>query len=78
MTKSLHGDASFSVRGFKGTYTIKIKQNGQVINSETFTLGDNGQSLKINVGMFLFSSLILQYLSYSIAITMCPSIDGLI
>ena len=37
------------LRGFKGDYTINIKQNGHVIKSEQFTLGTKGISLEIHL-----------------------------
>ena len=40
---------SASVRGFKGTYNVKVKHNGHVLKSETVTLSSNGQQIRINL-----------------------------
>ena len=37
------------VRGFKGEYTINVKQNGHIIKSEQFTLGSKGVSLELHL-----------------------------
>ncbi|KAL4219384.1 hypothetical protein ACF0H5_021964 [Mactra antiquata] len=50
VTKSLNSDGPITIRGFKGEYTINIKQNGHTIKSESFTLDRNGQSVQVDVG----------------------------
>ena len=49
MTRNVANHHPVNVRGFKGDYTVNIKQNGHVIKSEQFTLGKNGVSLEIHL-----------------------------
>ena len=48
-TRAIVSHDPISVKGFKGDYTINIKQNGHVIESENFTLTSSGTSLEIHL-----------------------------
>lgn len=49
VTRNVHGDDSFTVRGFKGEYTVVIRHNGQEIKRENFNL-ETSQTVNINIG----------------------------
>ncbi|KAK6195011.1 hypothetical protein SNE40_000532 [Patella caerulea] len=43
-----HGQ-TVNLRAFKGSYKLLVHHNGKVIHTQNFTVGDNGNSLKINL-----------------------------
>lgn len=49
LTHTIHGHEQYHVRGFKGEYTLKVKHNGHVLKTQTFTLSDSGKSLQIHL-----------------------------
>ncbi|XP_045202160.2 anti-sigma-I factor RsgI6-like [Mercenaria mercenaria] len=50
VTRDVNGDGTFTVRGFKGEYTVKVSHNGRELKRETFKLGSAKQTININVG----------------------------
>ena len=48
-TRTLTNHNPVNIRGFKGDYTINVKKNGHVIETENFTLGDSGTSLELHL-----------------------------
>ena len=48
-THTVHGQQRLHLRAFKGNYTIHAIQNGQIINSENFTLDHSGQTIEIHL-----------------------------
>ncbi|XP_060607339.1 anti-sigma-I factor RsgI6-like [Ruditapes philippinarum] len=50
VTKDVNKINSFSVRGFKGGYTLIVRHDGREIKRETFTLGSTGKNININLG----------------------------
>ena len=46
---TIHGHNRLTVRGFKGSYTLKVKHNGNVLKTEVFTLDDNGINLDVHL-----------------------------
>lgn len=50
VVRTVHGDASFSIRGFKGDYKVSVRHHGQEIVSESITLGDEAKNVHIDVG----------------------------
>ncbi|WAR12254.1 RSGI6-like protein [Mya arenaria] len=49
VTSTIHGSTPFHVRGFKGEYELKVKHNGHVLQTETFTLAEAGKTLQIHL-----------------------------
>ena len=49
MTGSIHGTTAYHVRGFKGEYELKVKHQGHVLQTQTFTLADGGKTLQIHL-----------------------------
>ncbi|XP_053380238.1 anti-sigma-I factor RsgI6-like [Mercenaria mercenaria] len=50
VTRDVTGDSTFTVRGFKGEYTVKLSHNGKELKQETFKLGSTNQTINIDVG----------------------------
>ncbi|XP_060559071.1 uncharacterized protein LOC132719318 [Ruditapes philippinarum] len=48
-THTIHGHQQLHVRGFKGKYTLNVKHNGHVLQTETFTLADGGKTLSVHI-----------------------------
>lgn len=44
-----HARDGLSFRGFHGEYELKVKKNGHVIETKTFSLGPNGNNVTINL-----------------------------
>lgn len=47
--RRLTGSSSYGIRGFKGDYTITVRHRGKVLASSSFSLGDPGVNLQINL-----------------------------
>ena len=63
-TRTLTNHNPVNIRGFKGDYTINVKKNGHVIETENFTLGDSGTSLELHLpshGMLYFLRFLLRF-----------------
>lgn len=48
-TRTIANHSPISLRGFKGDYTINVRQNGHIVESENFTLGSAGATLEIHL-----------------------------
>ena len=44
-------DSPVSIRGFKGDYTINVKQNDVLLKTKMFTLGSSGKDVTIDLSV---------------------------
>ncbi|XP_050414559.1 uncharacterized protein LOC126828654 isoform X1 [Patella vulgata] len=48
-THNISHGKTVNIRAFKGSYKLLLHHNGKVIHTENFTVGNSGNSLKINI-----------------------------
>ena len=51
VTLNVTDDSPVSIRGFKGDYTLNVKQNDVTLKTEMFTLGSSGVDVTIDLSV---------------------------